>query len=135
MPSICNYSVRRAAAISGLPPEQIRRWARAGFVAERKRGRAHWCLSFQDLALLKAMRNLRDSGFSSNCATRTVRRARDQLRPGYPLSAIGILVFDRRILFRDRASTWDPATRQTTFDFSVRPSSRKLTAKIEHCAC
>ena len=134
MPSICNYSVRRAAAISGLPPEQIRRWARAGFVAERKRGRAHWRLSFQDLALLKAMRNLRDSGFSFNCATRTVRRARDQLRPGYPLSAIGILVRDRRIVFRDRASTWDPATRQTTLDFDLVPPPAQAAASIGYYA-
>ncbi len=134
MPSICKYSVRRAAAISGLPPAQIRRWARAGFVAERKQDRAHWRLSFQDLALLKAMRKLRDAGVSFNRTTRTLRRARDQSRPGTPHFAVGILVRDHRVIFRDRASTWDPATGQATFDFSVPPRSREGAVRIEYYA-
>ncbi len=134
MPSICVYSVPRAAAISGLPPEQIRRWARAGFVAKRKHGRAHWRLSFRDLALLKTMRDLHDAGFSLNRATRTLRRARDQARPGTPHSAIGILLRERRVVFRDPSSTWDPATGQATFDFSVPPRSREGAARIEYYA-
>lgn len=135
MPSIRKYSVRRAAAISGLPPEQIRRWARAGFVGQRKHPRAHWRLSFRDLALLKTMRSLRDAGINFNRATRTLRRARDQSRPGSPLSAVGVLVRDGRIMFRDRASTWEPQTRQSTLDFSVRAPSLPRAAMIGYYAC
>lgn len=129
------YSIRRAAGITGLPAEQIRRWARAGFVGQRRRPRAHWRLSFRDLALLKTMRSLRDAGFSFNRATRTLRTARDQLRPGSPLSAVGVLVRDGRIILRDRASTWEPRTRQATFDFSVGASSRPHAAMIGYYAC
>ena len=135
MTAECEYSIRRAAGISGLPPEQIRRWARAGFVGQRKRRRAHWRLSFQDLALLKAMRQLRDAGFSLNRATRTLRRAREQSRSGSRLSAVGVLVQDGRIMLRDRASTWEPQTRQSTLDFSVRAPSLPRAAMIGYYAC
>lgn len=134
MTPIHEYSTQRAAELTGLLPEQIRRWARAGFVARQKRVRAHWHLSFQDLALLRAARSLLDARFSSNRVTRTLHRLRDQSRPGMPLSAMRILVTAKRIVFSDRSASWEPETLQGTLDFDVRARSETAATRIQHRA-
>ncbi|WP_428099796.1 MerR family transcriptional regulator [Candidatus Rariloculus sp.] len=128
------YSTQRAAELTGLLPEQIRRWARAGFVAQQKRARAHWHYSFQDLALLRSARSLLDARFSPNRVTRTLHRLRDQSRRGTPLSAMRILVTAQQIVFSDRSASWEPETLQETLDFDLRARSEPAATRIQHHA-
>lgn len=117
-----DYSTREVAHLSGLPEAQVRRWARERLVAPQKNSAGRWRYSFQDVALLRTARSLLDAHLSLHRVTRALRRVREQLPDGRPLSAVRILVTGNRIVVKDRLSSWEPDSRQTTLDFDVRQS-------------
>ena len=75
-----------------------------------------------------------DAQFSVGRVTRILNTVREQLRPGTSMSAVCVFRQGRRIVFRDRASTWEPQTLQSTFDFGDEPSSRPAAARVEQYA-
>lgn len=124
------YSTGEVAELSGLPEGRIRGWTRAGLVTPTRDGRGPWRYSFQDLALLRTAAELLRAGLSTRRVTKTLRLIREQLPEGRPLSAVRILVNGQRVVVKDRLSSWEPETRQGTFDFDVQALSRKVAPKI-----
>jgi tetratricopeptide (TPR) repeat protein len=113
------YSTREVAELAGLPAAQVRRWARAGILAPQKDAHGHWRFSFQDLALLRAAGKLLGVPLTLHRVTRTLRLLREQLPAGRPLSAVRIVVDGQRVVVKDRLASWEPESRQGTFDFDV----------------
>jgi tetratricopeptide (TPR) repeat protein len=120
------YSTREVAELSGLPEDRIRRWTRDGLLAPGRDALGRWRYSFQDLALVRTAAELLGAGLTPRRVTRALRLLREQLPPGRPLSAVRILVSGQRVIVRDRLSSWEPESRQGTFDFDVRALSQQV---------
>lgn len=126
------YSTREAADLAGLPEDQIRRWARAQLVTPSKDEHGRWRYSFQDVALLRTAGKLLGTELTPHRLTRTLRLIREQLPAGRPLSAVRILVSGQRVVVKDRLASWEPDSRQATFDFDVRALSEQVAPPIPH---
>jgi len=116
----------------------VRRWARAELISPQKDTAGRWRYTFQDLALLKTARRLLDARLSPARITRALRLVREQIPEGRPLSAVRILVSGRNVVVKDRLSSWEPDSKQTTLDFEVSslsepmvPSLARLPLKLE----
>lgn len=89
-----------------------------------------WHYSFQDLAALRTASEMLDAEVSERRVTRTLRRLREQLPTGMPLSAVKILVTGGRVLVKDRMSAWEPESGQGTLDFDVRAMSEQVAPQL-----
>jgi tetratricopeptide (TPR) repeat protein len=74
------YSFGAAGAILGISESRLRYWSQSGFLGPSLREGGKQVFSFQDLAAVKAAKELLDRGF----ATAEVRRALDQVRTVLP---------------------------------------------------
>ncbi len=124
------YSTREVAELAGLSEVRVRRWARAGLIMPEKDDSGRWHYSFQDLATLRAAGKLLDSKVSAKRVTHTLRRLREQLPEGRPLSAVKILVTGGHVIVKDRLAAWEPESGQGTLDFDVQVISEQLAPKL-----
>ena len=124
------YSTRQVADLAGLPEDQIRRWARAKLVTPSKDAQGRWRYSFQDLALLRTAGKLLGARLTPHRVTRTLRLIREQLPAGRPLSAVRLFVTGQRVVVKDRLASWEPESRQGTFNFDVQALSRQVASLI-----
>ena len=120
------YSIREVAELSGLPDRRIRGLTRAGLVIPVKDAKGVWRYSFQDLALLRTAAELFGAGLSARRINKTLGLIRGQLPEGRPLSAVRILVNGQRVVVKDRLSSWEPESKQGTFDFDVQALTKPL---------
>ena len=74
------YSFGAAAAILGISESRLRYWSQIGFVGPSRREGGKQVYSFQDLAAVKAARELMDRGFTPA----DVRKALDKVRARLP---------------------------------------------------
>ncbi len=74
------YGFGAAAAILGISESRLRYWSQSGFIGPSLREAGKQVFSFQDLAAVKAAKELLDRGFS----TAEVRRALDRVRATLP---------------------------------------------------
>jgi DNA-binding transcriptional MerR regulator len=74
------YSFGAAAAILGISESRLRYWSQSGFLGPSLREGGKQVFSFQDLAAVKAAKELLDRGVS----TAEVRRALDRVRTALP---------------------------------------------------
>lgn len=125
-----DYSTREVASLSGVPENQVRRWARDRLIEAHKNAAGRWRFSFQDLALLRTARSLLDARLSLHRVTRALRLVRAQLPDGRPLSAVRILVTGNRIVVKDRLSSWEPDSKQATLDFDVQSWSASIVPQL-----
>jgi tetratricopeptide (TPR) repeat protein len=80
MAAATGFSFGAAAAILGISESRLRYWSQIGFVGPSRREGGKQVYSFQDLAAVKAARELMDRGFSPN----DIRRALDRVRTLLP---------------------------------------------------
>ena len=117
MPAGEGFSTRQVAHVLGLPASRIHAWARRGLIAPERGPDGAFVFSFQDLSLLRRVRELLDA----DVPPRRVREALDAIREvlpvGRPLSAVDVSAVGRRVLVRDRDSMWEPNSGQTELDF------------------
>jgi len=113
------YSTRDAANLAGLTESAVRGCARAGLLSERA-GALPARLSFQDLAVLKSIKELAAAGVS----LRRIRRELVELRrrSGAGLSSLHLAAFGRHVVVREGACTWQADTGQMLLDFG-RPAA------------
>jgi Flp pilus assembly protein TadD/DNA-binding transcriptional MerR regulator len=127
------YSFGAAAAILGVSESRLRYWSQIGFVGPSLRQGGKQVYSFQDLASVKAARELQERGLSTAEIRRCLERIRSQLpdidRPlehlrvafdgkelvlleeGGPITLLGQRVFDFGLgELRTRASGWGRTT-------------------------
>jgi DNA-binding transcriptional MerR regulator/Flp pilus assembly protein TadD len=74
------YGFGAAAAILGISESRLRYWSQSGFIGPSVREGGKQVFSFQDLAAVKAAKELIDRGFS----TADIRRAIDRVRSTLP---------------------------------------------------
>jgi tetratricopeptide (TPR) repeat protein len=113
------YAAQDVARLLGLSPTQVRAFARSGFLDPDRGPRGELRFSFPDLVLLRAAKGLAAARIPLRRITRALRRLRQQLPAGRPLSAVRITAEGDRIVVHDGATTWSPESDQLQLDFEV----------------
>lgn len=113
------FGTAEVARLLGIPPWQVRRFARAGFLRPR-RGPGHsYRFSFQDLVLLRAAKALWDANVPPRRIHRALRTLGRQLPRDRPLSELRLTAEGDAIVVRDGETAWLPESGQLTLDFLV----------------
>ena len=113
------YAAKDVAKLLGLTPTQVRAFARSGFLQQGRASRGEFRFSFPDLVLLRAAKGLAEARIPLARITRALRKLRQQLPAGRPLSAVRITAEGDRIVVHDGATAWNPESGQVLFDFAV----------------
>lgn len=113
------YTTEEVAKLLGLSPAQIRSYTRAGFLSPARDRRGGLRFSFQDLVLLRAAKGLMAARIPAAKIRASLRRLKQQLPRGRPLSELRITAEGHRVVARDGDVTWSPESGQTVLDFDV----------------
>lgn len=117
------YSTREVSEALGFPTSTILAWARGGLITPTRGPRGAYVFSFQDIAVLRAARELLEAELSARSVREALERLRDQMPAGRPLSAVHLEALGRRVLVRDRGTLWEPATGQLQLDLDAAPTA------------
>ncbi len=113
------YAAKDVAKLLGLSLPQVRAFARSGFLQPDRGSRGELRFSFPDLVLLRAAKGLADARIPSRRIRHALRRLRQQLPAGRPLSAVRITAEGDDVVVRDGGAAWDPESGQLQLDFAV----------------
>jgi tetratricopeptide (TPR) repeat protein len=113
------YAAKDVAKLLGLNPSQVREFARSGFLQRDRGPKRELRFSFPDLVLLRAAKGLADANIPARRIQRALRRLRQQLPAGRPLSAVRITAEGDNVVVRDGATAWNPESGQLHLDFTV----------------
>jgi tetratricopeptide (TPR) repeat protein len=127
------YSSREVARLLGLSLGRVRSLVRAGFVTPERDGR-DLVFSFQDLVLLRTAKGLMDASIAPARVKRVLRKLKDGLPDGRPLTGVAISAEGNKIVVRDENTRWDPEDGQALFDFEVSELARKVAPIVERAA-
>lgn len=119
------YSTRDVAKLLGLSPKQVRGYARAGFLAPSRGPQGEFRFSFQDLVLLRAAKGLAAARIPSRRIRIALRKLKQELPKGRPLSGLRIAADGERIVVTDGETAWNPESGQLVLDFSVSELAAK----------
>jgi tetratricopeptide (TPR) repeat protein len=114
------YSANQVAELIGFPVAEVRAYVRAGFLSPERGERGSLRFSFQDLVLLRTAKALVDSQVPPRRVRAALRRLRDRLPVGRPLSSLHISARDGLLVVRDGTRTLE-ADGQALFDFDTAP--------------
>jgi tetratricopeptide (TPR) repeat protein len=128
------YRSSDVARMLGIPVEEVRRLARAGFVAPMRGGRNELRFSFQDLVLLRAAAGLVRADVPPVRVRRALRQLRAQLPDGRPLTGVRVAADGHRVVVQDGGARWHPETGQTLLDFGVDDLARKVAPIVRAAA-
>lgn len=114
-----SYSVRDVAAAAGISEQQVRAYARAGFLQPDRGSRGQLTFSFQDLVVLRTAKELMAARIPTRKIRTALRRLREQLPTGRPITAVRIAAQGDRVIVQDGGTVWNPEDGQVLFDFAV----------------
>ncbi len=124
------YSTREVAKLLGLSEGELRGFVRAGFlVPERGPGR-QLRFSFQDIVFLRTARGLMAARVAPRRIRLALKRLREQLPEGKPLTGVRVAVEDGRIVVEDGARRWQPESGQILLNFGVADLARKVAPMV-----
>ena len=120
------YSTREVADLLGLSTARIQALMRSGVVTPQRSPTGKASFTFQDLVLLRTAKGLIDANVPARRITKALQALVTQLPTDRPLSAVRVQIDGDRVIVRDNASSWDPESKQTVLDFSVRELGEKV---------
>jgi tetratricopeptide (TPR) repeat protein len=118
------YSTREVADLLGLSTARIRTLMRSLTPQRSTTGPASF--TFQDLVLLRTAKGLIDANVPARRITKALQALASQLPTDRPLSAVRVQIDGDRVIVRDSASSWEPESKQTVLDFSMRELGQKV---------
>lgn len=118
------YSTREVAELLGLSTARIRSLMRSVTPQRSTTGPASF--TFQDLVLLRTAKGLIDANVPARRVTKALQALASQLPTDRPLSAVRVQIDGDRVIVRDSASSWEPESKQTVLDFSMRELGDKV---------
>lgn len=128
------YSAREIAAMLGVSPAQVRSYVHAGLLSPDRGPRGELSFSFSDLVLLRAAKELTDANIAPRKVSRALKRLREQLPSGRPLTAVRISAEGARVVVRDGDALWQPDSGQALFDFAVAELEAKVAPFVRRFA-
>ena len=120
------YTARDVARMLDLSVGQVRAYARAGFLDPGRGPRGEYRFSFQDLVLLRTAKGLTSARIPPRQVRSALRRLKQQLPVGRPLSGVQIEAFGNRIIVRHGSAIWNPESGQVQFDFDMGRSGGEV---------
>ena len=120
------YSTREVAELIGLDVARVRSLMKSGVVTPQRDSAGHAAFTFQDLVLLRTAKGLIDAKVPARRITKALQALASQLPTDRPLSAVRVQIDGDRVIVRDSASSWEPESKQTVLDFSIRELGRKV---------
>ena len=120
------YSTREVADLLGIAPGRVRALVRSGVLIPQRGQSGRSEFSFQDLVLLRTAKSLNDAQVPARRVTRALQALARQLPTDKPLSAVRVQVDGSRVIVRDALGTWEPESRQTVLEFSLRDLAEKV---------
>jgi predicted Zn-dependent protease len=117
-----------------LPVVEVRRLARAGFVAPMRGARNELRFSFQDLVLLRTAAGLVHARVPRARVRRALRRLRAQLPAGRPLTGVRVAADGEHVVVQDGGARWHPETGQVLLDFEVEALARGVAPLVRAAA-
>ena len=120
------YSTREVAELLGLDVARIRSLMRSRVVTPQRDHAGRASFTFQDLVLLRTAKGLMDAKVPARKITKALQALASQLPTDRPLSAVRVQIDGDRVIVRDSASTWEPESKQTVLDFSLRELGEKV---------
>lgn len=120
------YSARDVGKMLDLSIGQVRSYARAGFLEPVRGSRGEYRFSFQDLVLLRTAKGLMAARIPARQVRRALRKLKQQLPTGRPLSAVQIVAQGSRVLVRSGDTLWNPESGQSQFNFEVAELVEKV---------
>lgn len=113
------YDAKNVAKLLDLSVGQVRSYARDGLLRPGRGPRGEYRFSFQDVVLLRTAKGLLDASVPPRKVRNALRRLKEQLPAGRPLTGVRISASGDRVVVQDRGSVWNPETGQQQFDFEV----------------
>ena len=126
------YSAADVAALLGISVRQVR--AYAALLGGERGADGSYRFRFPDLVLLRAARELVSARVPVRTVRRAVKKLRQQLPKGRPLSALRIKANGRDVVVQDGDTLWNPESGQVLFDFSVSELSTKAAPLVRRAA-
>jgi len=116
------YSTRDAAELAGLPESAVRSCARCGILSDGATAFPAR-FSFQDLAVLKSVKDLAGQGVSLRRIRRQLGELRRRSKASAGLSALTLSAFGGQVVVREAGFAWQAESGQLLFDFGVQPTA------------
>src|SRR6185503_2387409 len=120
------YSTSEVAELLGLSTGRVRSLIRSGIVTPQRSDAGRATFTFQDLVLLRTAKGLIDANVPARRITKALQALASQLPTDRPLSAVRVQIDGDRVIVRDSASIWEPESKQTVLDFTVRELGEKV---------
>jgi tetratricopeptide (TPR) repeat protein len=121
------YSVRDVSEMLGLSASRVHGYVRAGFLRPARGPHGAHRFSFQDLLILRTAQGLLEARIPPRRVKSALRKLREQLPEGRPLTGVRITADGDRILVRDGESVWQPESGQVLLDFGVAEIVERVT--------
>ena len=122
-----SYGAEQVAGLLGLSLAQLRSYVRAGVIEPERGPDGALRFSFQDLVFLRVVKGLATSRVPPRRVTQALRRLRQQLPDGSPLSGVRLAAEGSQVVVRERDRIWSPESGQYWFDFEAwRPGAEPV---------
>jgi len=131
---VWGYRSNDVARMLALPLAEVRRLARAGFVAPRRGARNELRFSFQDLVLLRAAAGLVHAQVPASRVRRALHQLRAQLPEGRPLTGVRVAADGEHVVVQDGGARWHPETGQVLLDFDLEDLAREVAPIVRAAA-
>lgn len=128
------YSEREVAKLLDITLAKVRAFVRSGFLTPERDENGAPVFSFQDLVLMRTAKGLVDSRIAPVRVKRVLRKLKDQLPDGRPLTGVSIGAEGNKVVVRDGTVRWNPEDGQALFDFEVRELARKVEPLVDRAA-
>jgi tetratricopeptide (TPR) repeat protein len=128
------YSANEVAKLLEVSVGRVRSYVRAGFLDPERGPQGELRFSFQDLILLRTAKELSAARIAPARVRRALKRLKEQLPSGQPLTGVSIAAEGNRIVVRDGRTKWNPESGQGLFDFDVGELARKVAPLVERSA-
>jgi tetratricopeptide (TPR) repeat protein len=122
------YTAREVATVLGMTTVRLRSYLRSGMIAPSRGDDGELRFTFQDLVLLRKAEGLVAERIPPRRVHLTMRKLRERLPDGVPLSGIQLAADGREIVVDDGQVRWSPDSGQVVFDFQ-RPT-REVAANV-----
>jgi tetratricopeptide (TPR) repeat protein len=127
---VWGYRSRDVSRVLDLPLAEVRRLARAGFVAPRRGRRNELRFSFQDLVLLRAAAELVRAHVPAARVRRALRALRARLPEDRPLAGVRVSADGREVVVQDGGARWNAETGQGLLDLDVEGLARRVAPVV-----
>jgi tetratricopeptide (TPR) repeat protein len=122
------YSTQEVAELLGLSSARVRRLARSASLNPDRAPRGWYRFDFRDLVLIRTALALEREGITPLKVHRSLRKLKQQLPEGRPLTAIRISSEAEGLVVRDGRLAWNPESGQVQLELADSERGRNVAS-------